>query len=122
MYKAVPPPLLFAASPDALLPLLTVPEASAWSALLAAFAQCAEVARTIDDGILRNYRDAELGAVLGLGFAPQTGGPLTYMNNIGIRNVVAKLKKLASVYGKRYKPAKILLFLDKKNEKFFKLI
>ncbi len=81
--------------------------------------QCAEVARTIDDGILRHYRDAELGTIFGLGFAPQTGGPLTYMDNIGIRKVVAKLEKLTSAYGKRYRPAKILLSLAEKNGTFF---
>jgi 3-hydroxyacyl-CoA dehydrogenase/enoyl-CoA hydratase/3-hydroxybutyryl-CoA epimerase len=81
--------------------------------------QCAEVSRIIDDKILNNYRDAELGSIFGLGFAPQIGGPLHYMDTIGINNIIIKLKKLEKSFGIRYKPARILYTLLKNKKTFF---
>lgn len=82
-------------------------------------AQCAEVARAMDDKILYHNRDAELGAIFGTGFAPQTGGPLHYIDRLGIGRTIDELEKLCEDHGKQFKPAQILYQLKENNEKFF---
>ena len=81
--------------------------------------QCAQVAQAIDEGILREYRDAEIGAIFGIGFAPQTGGPLSYMDTMGLRNVVKELENLTAKHGKRFAPSKTLVRLAEKGGSFF---
>ena len=43
-------------------------------------AQAAEVGRVLQDGIIREHKDVDVGAILGLGYAPNTGGPLRWMD------------------------------------------
>ena len=81
--------------------------------------QAAEVARTLEEGILRRHRDAEIGAVLGLGFAPPTGGPLAWVDRQGLPALVAQLDSLASTCGPRYAPAPILRDMAARGERFF---
>ncbi len=82
-------------------------------------AQCAEVARCFDEGILRQYRDAEVGAIFGIGFAPNTGGPLAWMDRQGIPALVAELEALAALHGERFVPATKLREMAAKGERFF---
>jgi len=67
--------------------------------------QCAEVARALDEGILRERRDAEVGAVFGIGFAPGSGGPLSLLDRMGLPEAVAAMDALADCHGERYRPA-----------------
>jgi len=64
--------------------------------------QCVEVVNSIDDNILNNEYDAELGLVFGLGFPMYVGGPLAFMNYIGINNFISKLQNLQLSCGKRF--------------------
>ncbi|MBW2524903.1 MAG: enoyl-CoA hydratase/isomerase family protein [Deltaproteobacteria bacterium] len=82
-------------------------------------AQCLEAARALEAGVLQRKRDAEVGAIFGLGFAPNSGGPLSFMDRFGITNVVAELQKLADQYGKHYAPPKLLVDMAAKGERFF---
>jgi 3-hydroxyacyl-CoA dehydrogenase/enoyl-CoA hydratase/3-hydroxybutyryl-CoA epimerase len=68
-----------------------------------------EAARCLEDGILRNARDGDIGAIYGVGFPPFTGGPFSYVDSLGAKNVVDKLETLAQEYGPRYQPAQILV-------------
>ena len=70
--------------------------------------QAAEVGRVLDDGVLQRNRDAEVGAVFGLGFAPNTGGPLSWMQRQGLPELVAELSEAAARYGDRYAPSATL--------------
>jgi 3-hydroxyacyl-CoA dehydrogenase/enoyl-CoA hydratase/3-hydroxybutyryl-CoA epimerase len=83
------------------------------------YGQLAEVGRTVDEGILRQWRDAEVGAIFGIGFAPNTGGPLALMDRIGLPKLVAELDALAAKYGDRYTPAPALRRMAEKGERFF---
>jgi len=82
-------------------------------------AQVAEVVRTLDEGIIRNWRDAEVGAIFGIGFAPNTGGPLAFIDRYGLPQLVAELDRLAEAHGARYAPAPILRNMAAKGERFF---
>ncbi|MCB9729414.1 MAG: enoyl-CoA hydratase/isomerase family protein [Deltaproteobacteria bacterium] len=83
------------------------------------YAQIAEVGRALEDGVVRQYRDAEVGAIFGIGFAPATGGPLSWMDRRGLPRVVADLRALADTVGTRYTPAPILVRMAERGERFF---
>jgi 3-hydroxyacyl-CoA dehydrogenase / enoyl-CoA hydratase / 3-hydroxybutyryl-CoA epimerase len=82
-------------------------------------AEVAEVARCLDEGILRSYRDAEVGAIFGIGFAPNTGGPLAFMDRVGLPELVAELDALAEAHGDRFRPAPVLRKMAAAGERFF---
>ncbi|MFT5684887.1 MAG: 3-hydroxyacyl-CoA dehydrogenase/enoyl-CoA hydratase/3-hydroxybutyryl-CoA epimerase [Myxococcota bacterium] len=81
--------------------------------------QAAEIGRILDDGILINYRDAEIGAVFGLGFAPNTGGPLAWIDAQGISALVGEMSEMATAYGDRYAPSASLMGMAERSERFF---
>jgi 3-hydroxyacyl-CoA dehydrogenase/enoyl-CoA hydratase/3-hydroxybutyryl-CoA epimerase len=71
---------------------------------------------------LREKRDAEVGAIFGIGFAPSSGGPLAWMDRRGIGNVVATLKALAAedpAQGARWKPPALLEKMAATGERFW---
>jgi len=82
-------------------------------------AQCVEVVRSLEEGVLRNHRDAEVGALLGIGFAPNRGGPLAYLDRLTASKAVADLSRLHETYGERFKVPKLLKQMAAKGETFF---
>jgi 3-hydroxyacyl-CoA dehydrogenase/enoyl-CoA hydratase/3-hydroxybutyryl-CoA epimerase len=70
--------------------------------------QALEAARCMEAGVLLAVPDADVGAVLGWGFAPWTGGPLSYIDTIGAAAFVAKADALAARFGERFSPPAIL--------------
>jgi 3-hydroxyacyl-CoA dehydrogenase/enoyl-CoA hydratase/3-hydroxybutyryl-CoA epimerase len=86
------------------------------------YAQIAEVGRTLQDGVVRQYRDVEVGAIFGIGFAPATGGPLSWMDRRGLARVVEDLRGLADGIGKRYTPSAALVAMADKGERFFEAV
>ena len=67
-------------------------------------------------------RDAEVGAIFGVGFAPNTGGPLSYIDRIGVREFVAEMDGFADAYGERYRPPKLLRSMVENGERFFEAV
>jgi 3-hydroxyacyl-CoA dehydrogenase/enoyl-CoA hydratase/3-hydroxybutyryl-CoA epimerase len=67
-----------------------------------------EAARCLEEGILRSARDGDVGAIYGLGFPPFTGGPFSYVDSVGAKEVVDTLESLAAAHGSRFEPANIL--------------
>ena len=82
-------------------------------------AQAAEVGRVLDDGILQRFRDAEVGAVFGLGFAPNAGGPLAFMQRRGLPELVGALDDFAARFGARYAPSQTLRRMAEEGSVFF---
>ncbi|MGH8493417.1 MAG: 3-hydroxyacyl-CoA dehydrogenase NAD-binding domain-containing protein [Moraxellaceae bacterium] len=72
------------------------------------FRQSIEAARCLEEGVLRNVPDANIGSIFGIGMAPWTGGQLQYINFIGLPEFVAKAKEFAAKYGDRFTPPKLL--------------
>lgn len=68
-----------------------------------------EAARCVDEGIVRSARDADIGAIFGIGFPPFLGGPLRYIDTVGAKSVVAQLSQWAEQYGERYTPCQALV-------------
>ena len=51
-----------------------------------------EAAYCLQENIIKSPNDGDLGAILGLGFPPFTGGLFRYLEVAGIQNVVDQMK------------------------------
>ncbi|CAN7609976.1 FAD-dependent oxidoreductase [Neorhizobium sp. LjRoot104] len=78
-----------------------------------------EAARTVEEGIVTDPREADVGSILGFGFAPYTGGTLSYIDGMGVKNFVALCEKLAASYGAHFKPTELLKDMAAKGETFY---
>lgn len=79
-----------------------------------------EAAWCLQENILRNPTDGDLGAVLGLGFPPFLGGPFRYIDREGADVIVQRLEKFEQKHGTRFSPAEILKEYAKSGKKFHK--
>jgi 3-hydroxyacyl-CoA dehydrogenase/enoyl-CoA hydratase/3-hydroxybutyryl-CoA epimerase len=81
--------------------------------------QALESARCIEDRVVTDVREADVGSILGFGFAPFTGGTISYIDGMGVKNFVQMCNDLAKAYGDRFKPSKLLIDMAKKGETFY---
>ena len=81
--------------------------------------QALETARCFEEGVLTDVREADVGSILGFGFAPFTGGTLSYIDFMGVKNFVALCEKLETSYGPRFAPNALLRDLADKGETFY---
>ena len=81
--------------------------------------QALETARCFEEGVLTDVREADIGSILGFGYAPYSGGTLSYIDMMGTRKFVALCEALATKYGDRFKPNKLLLEMAAKGESFY---
>lgn len=77
-----------------------------------------EAAYCLQENILQNPTDGDLGAVLGLGFPPFLGGPFRYIDRVGADAIVEQLGKFEEEHGPRFSPADILKEHAKSGKKF----
>jgi 3-hydroxyacyl-CoA dehydrogenase/enoyl-CoA hydratase/3-hydroxybutyryl-CoA epimerase len=78
-----------------------------------------EAARCLDEGIIRNARDGDIGAIFGIGFPPFLGGPFHYMDTIGAETLVSKLNLWSNEHGERFKPCQALVKMAETGKKFY---
>jgi 3-hydroxyacyl-CoA dehydrogenase/enoyl-CoA hydratase/3-hydroxybutyryl-CoA epimerase len=81
--------------------------------------QAVEAARTFEEKVVTDVREADVGSILGWGFAPYTGGTLSYIDTMGAKAFVALCEKFEKRYGARFKPPKLLLDMAGKGETFY---
>ena len=81
--------------------------------------QANEAARTVEEGVVTDPREADVGSILGFGFAPYTGGTLSYIDGMGAKAFVAQCEKLAAKYGPRFTPCKLVVEMAQKDETFY---
>jgi len=82
-------------------------------------AQAIEAARTVEEGVITDPREADVGSILGFGFAPFTGGALSYIDFMGAKAFVALCRKLESAHGNRFAPPQIVIDMADKGESFY---
>jgi len=82
--------------------------------------QALETARCIEEGVVTDMREADVGSILGFGFAPFTGGTISYIDGMGSKAFVALCNKLAKDHGDRFNPCKLLLDMAKKGDTFYR--
>jgi 3-hydroxyacyl-CoA dehydrogenase/enoyl-CoA hydratase/3-hydroxybutyryl-CoA epimerase len=78
-----------------------------------------EAARTVEEGIVTDPREADVGSILGFGFAPYTGGALSYIDGMGANSFVKLCETLASSYGPHFTPTALLKDMAAKGETFY---
>ena len=83
------------------------------------FAQVLEAVGALQEGVLTDIREGDVGAILGWGFAPWSGGPFSWLDMIGAANAVALCKDLAARYGTRFNPPALLLEMAEKGQSFY---
>jgi 3-hydroxyacyl-CoA dehydrogenase/enoyl-CoA hydratase/3-hydroxybutyryl-CoA epimerase len=81
--------------------------------------QAVEAARTVEDGVITDVREADVGSILGFGFAPFTGGTLSYIDMMGTKKFVELCERMEKEYGPRFKPPKLLVEMAAKGETFY---
>lgn len=81
--------------------------------------QSVEAVRAKEAGVIRHNRDADVGGIFGIGFAPNTGGPFSYLDRLGLKNVVEELRRYAARYGERYTPPERLVQMAEGGQRFY---
>jgi 3-hydroxyacyl-CoA dehydrogenase / enoyl-CoA hydratase / 3-hydroxybutyryl-CoA epimerase len=81
--------------------------------------QALESARCIEDKVVTDVREADVGSILGFGFAPFTGGTISYIDGMGVKAFVQMCNDLAKACGERFKPSKLLIDMANKGETFY---
>ena len=83
------------------------------------YRQAIEVARCWEEGVIDDPREADVGAILAWGFAPWTGGPITMIDQTGLKAFVAQADDYAARYGDRFKVPQLLRDMAAKGETFY---
>ncbi|GHD16645.1 3-hydroxyacyl-CoA dehydrogenase NAD-binding domain-containing protein [Tianweitania populi] len=78
-----------------------------------------EAARVMEEGIVVDPREADVGSILAFGFAPYTGGALSYIDGMGVKTFVKLAKTLQKKYGADFKAPKLLQDMADKGETFY---
>jgi 3-hydroxyacyl-CoA dehydrogenase/enoyl-CoA hydratase/3-hydroxybutyryl-CoA epimerase/3-hydroxyacyl-CoA dehydrogenase/enoyl-CoA hydratase/3-hydroxybutyryl-CoA epimerase/enoyl-CoA isomerase len=77
-----------------------------------------EATRVLEDRLVGDPRDVDLGLIYGIGFPPFRGGLLFWADQIGAAAIVEKLKTYTKL-GRRFEPTKMLTELAQSNSKFY---
>ncbi|KPP81882.1 MAG: 3-hydroxyacyl-CoA dehydrogenase / enoyl-CoA hydratase / 3-hydroxybutyryl-CoA epimerase [Rhodobacteraceae bacterium HLUCCO07] len=83
------------------------------------FAQVLEAVRALEEGVLEDIREGDVGAVLAWGFAPWSGGPFSWLDIIGAPYAVERCEELAAKFGDRFTPPALLREMAEKGETFY---
>jgi 3-hydroxyacyl-CoA dehydrogenase/enoyl-CoA hydratase/3-hydroxybutyryl-CoA epimerase len=78
-----------------------------------------EAARCVEEQLVRDVADIDIGMIFGTGFAPFRGGILKYADTVGAEAVVADLEILHRNHGTRFQPASFLQQLAVSGKKFY---
>jgi len=73
------------------------------------YAMLNEAAMAWSEGVVRNSRDGDIGALFGIGFPAFRGGPLRLIDDLGAERVVGTLQLLQDQFGQRFTPAPVLV-------------
>ncbi len=82
------------------------------------FIQTIETIRCLEEDVLLSVRDANIGSIFGLGFAPWSGGAVQYANQYGLRQFTERAQQLSERHGKRFAPPSLLVEKAEQNESF----
>lgn len=83
------------------------------------FIQALEAVRALEEGVLMDIREGDVGAILGWGFAPWSGGPLSWLDILGTPYAAERCKALCETYGQRFECPPLLADMGKNNEAFY---
>jgi 3-hydroxyacyl-CoA dehydrogenase/enoyl-CoA hydratase/3-hydroxybutyryl-CoA epimerase len=83
--------------------------------------QALEAVRALEEGVLEDPRQGDVGAVLGWGFAPWSGGPFGWLDRIGAKAAAERADALAARFGPRFAPPALLHDMAARRERFHRV-
>ncbi|HWM29097.1 MAG TPA: 3-hydroxyacyl-CoA dehydrogenase NAD-binding domain-containing protein [Woeseiaceae bacterium] len=83
------------------------------------YAQAIETVRCLEEGVVTDPADADLGSVFGWGFPPYTGGTVSFIETEGLQKFVAEADRLAERYGTRFAVSDGLRAMAAEGERFY---
>ena len=83
------------------------------------FAQVLEAVRALEEGVLEDIREGDVGAILGWGFAPWSGGPFSWLDMLGAPYAADRCDDLTASYGDRFATPDLLRDLASKGQTFY---
>ncbi|NRB39966.1 MAG: 3-hydroxyacyl-CoA dehydrogenase, partial [Pseudomonadales bacterium] len=82
------------------------------------FCQALEAVRTMEDGVVFNAADGNIGSIMGIGYPAQTGGVFQHINAYGLKAFAERAQYLADTYGEVFTVPQLLLDKAEKGENF----
>ena len=83
------------------------------------FAQVLEAVKALEEGVLMDIREGDVGAILGWGFAPWSGGPLSWLDMLGTPYAAQRCDQLQATFGDRFGCPDLLREMAAKNQSFY---
>ena len=83
------------------------------------FAQVLEAVRALEEGVLMDIREGDVGAILGWGFAPWSGGPFSWLDILGTEYAAERCDQLQAAYGDRFACPDLLRDMAAKGQSFY---
>ena len=84
-----------------------------------AMSQVLEAVRALEEGVLEDIREGDVGAVLGWGFQPWSGGPFGWIDMIGTKRAIVICDNLTKKHGIRFSTPEIFYELDRSGKGFY---
>lgn len=83
------------------------------------FAQVLEAVRALEEGVLEDIREGDVGAILGWGFAPWSGGPFSWLDIVGAEWAAETCDALTEAHGARFATPALLRDMAAKGQDFY---
>jgi len=83
------------------------------------FAQVLEAVRALEEGVLEDIREGDVGAILAWGFAPWSGGPFSWLDIIGTPYAAERCDQLTEEFGPRFATPALLREMADKGQTFY---
>ncbi|SUZ32263.1 Fatty acid oxidation complex subunit alpha [Roseibaca ekhonensis] len=83
------------------------------------FAQALEAVRALEEGVLTDIREGDVGAIMGWGFAPWSGGPFSWLDMLGAPFAVETCDRLEAAYGPRFRAPAMLRQMAEAGHRFY---
>ncbi len=84
-----------------------------------AMIQTLEAVRALEEGVLTDIREGDVGAILGWGFMPWSGGPFAWLDILGAGRAVEICDALEAEHGARFAPPTLLRDMAARGESFY---
>jgi 3-hydroxyacyl-CoA dehydrogenase/enoyl-CoA hydratase/3-hydroxybutyryl-CoA epimerase len=81
------------------------------------YTQALEALRCVEEGVMVEAADVDYAAIMGWGFAPFTGGPLSMIDQLGAAKFLEECEHFAATLGERFEPPALLRELAKNGNK-----
>jgi 3-hydroxyacyl-CoA dehydrogenase/enoyl-CoA hydratase/3-hydroxybutyryl-CoA epimerase len=78
-----------------------------------------EAVRCLEEGVVRQPHEGDVGAVFGIGFPPFRGGPYRYVDATGADSIMKRLVELDARHAGRFTPCAGLVMMAREGRRFY---